>query len=375
MPNLVSLVMQFLTPDLIGRIATALGLDRNMVQSAINAAVPALLAAFTGAAAKPGGAQNLVDSIKQQSGVLDSFTKTISSGTQSSLIDSGSRLLTSLLGGQDQSALAGAVAKFSGLSQSGGGSLLGMLTPIVMGTIAKHIGVRNLDTASLIGLLGAQKDQIAQALPSGFSSLLGGSRLLDSLGNVAGTATAAASQATKAAADRAAQYASSAARNAGAAGQRTAGAATSAIPAWLYWLVPLVILAGILWYVLNNQTEQVTQQPVTPTQSVVVGGVDITKQLNDSLTTLRTSLQGVTDEASAKAALPKLQDVSAEIDKVTNLVGQLSPEQRKLVIGLVSSAMTALNQLFDKVLAIPGVGEVLKPTIDALKGKLAALAA
>jgi hypothetical protein len=36
--------------------------------------------------------------------------------------------------------------------------------------------------------------------------------------------------------------------------------------------------------------------------------------------------------------------------------------------------MTTLNQLLDKVLAFPG-GEVLKPTIDALKGRLAALAA
>jgi hypothetical protein len=105
--NLVSLVMQFLTPDMIGRIAAALGLDRNMVQSAITAAVPALLAGLTGTAAKPGGAQSLVDAIKQQSGILDSFTKTLGSGGQSSLIDTGSRLLTSLLGGQDQSALRG----------------------------------------------------------------------------------------------------------------------------------------------------------------------------------------------------------------------------------------------------------------------------
>jgi hypothetical protein len=43
--NLVSLVMQFLTPDMIGRIATALGLDRNVAQTAIGALVPALLAA------------------------------------------------------------------------------------------------------------------------------------------------------------------------------------------------------------------------------------------------------------------------------------------------------------------------------------------
>jgi hypothetical protein len=31
--NLVSLVMQFLTPDMIGRIASALGLDRNNTQT------------------------------------------------------------------------------------------------------------------------------------------------------------------------------------------------------------------------------------------------------------------------------------------------------------------------------------------------------
>jgi hypothetical protein len=145
---------------------------------------------------------------------------------------------------------------------------------------------------------------------------------------------------------------------------------------WLYWLVPLVILGGLLWYLLNNQPAQVTQQPVAPTQSVVVGAVDdVSNQVNDSLTALRTSLQGITDEASAKAALPKLQDVKAQVDKITNLVGQLSPERRKIIVGLVGPAMTTLNQLFDKVLAIPGVGELLKPTIDALKANLATLAA
>jgi hypothetical protein len=90
---------------------------------------------------------------------------------------------------------------------------------------------------------------------------------------------------------------------------------------------------------------------------------------------LQTSLQGITDEASAKAALPKLQDVKMEVDKEINLVGQLSPEQRKIIVGLVGPAMATLNQLFDKVLAIPAVGEVLKPTINALKANLTTLAA
>jgi Bacterial protein of unknown function (DUF937) len=70
--NLVALAMQYLTPDLIGRIATALGLNPTNAQTAIGAAVPALLAGFSGVAAQSGGAQKLVDAAKQQTGTLSS---------------------------------------------------------------------------------------------------------------------------------------------------------------------------------------------------------------------------------------------------------------------------------------------------------------
>ena len=71
--NLVSLIMQFLTPDMIGRIASALGLDRTNTQTAIGAAIPGLLAGLSGVAAQPGGAQKLVDTVRQQTGALGSF--------------------------------------------------------------------------------------------------------------------------------------------------------------------------------------------------------------------------------------------------------------------------------------------------------------
>ena len=109
--------------------------------------------------------------------------------------------------------------------------------------------------------------------------------------------------------------------------------------------------------------------------SLTVGGLDIRKEVTDSITYLRTTLAGITDAASAQAALPKLQDVTAQIDKVDSLVGQLSPEQRKVLAGMVNPLMPSLDQLFDKVLAIPGVAELLKPTIDALRAKLAMLTA
>jgi hypothetical protein len=53
--NLVSYVMQFLTPDMIARIAAALGLRRQDAQGGVAAAVPALLATICGVATKPGG--------------------------------------------------------------------------------------------------------------------------------------------------------------------------------------------------------------------------------------------------------------------------------------------------------------------------------
>jgi hypothetical protein len=53
----------------------------------------------------------------------------------------------------------------------------------------------------------------------------------------------------------------------------------------------------------------------------------------------------------------------------------LSDAQRKTLAGSVIPMMSTLNQLFDKVLAIPGVAEVIKPTIDTLKAKLAILTA
>jgi hypothetical protein len=105
------------------------------------------------------------------------------------------------------------------------------------------------------------------------------------------------------------------------------------------------------------------------------GGLDIGKEVTDSITNLRTTLAGITDAASAQAALPKLREVTTQIDKVDRLVGQLSAEQRKALAGPVNPLMPSLNQLFDKVLAIPGVSEVLKPTIDALRAKLTVLTA
>lgn len=391
--NLVSYLMQFLTPDVIARLAAALGLDTDKVQRGVAAAVPAVLAGLAGVAAQPGGAQKVADAARQQSGVLDNLGGLLSGGNQSSLVQSGSQLLSSLMGGNTSGALANAIGSYSGLGQNAGGSLLGMLAPLVMGGIAKNAG-SDLTANGIAGMLAGQKDNIAAAMPSGLRDMLAGTGLLDSLGGAARSATAAAGDA----ASRAAASATAAARTTTA----TAPVATRSSN-WLYWLLSALALLALLYYLFGRPAERTAEQtppaPETPAQtetqpqtpapaetqtqtqpatpaapSLTVGGVDIGKQVTDAMAGLETTLNGVTDAASAQAALPKLQTATDAFDKVGGVLGQLSAEQKTMLSGLVKPGLTSLNTLFDKVLAIPGVSDVLKPTIDALKAKLATLA-
>src|SRR6516162_1191962 len=365
--NLVSLVMQFLTPDTVGRIATALGFDRNKVQSAISGAVPALLAAFNDVAAQPGGPQKLADAARQQTGSFESLASVLAAGGQSSLVDKGSQLLSSLVSGQNQNTLIGAITKFTGLGQGASDSLLGMLAPIVMGTIGQHQSATGaLNANGIANLFASQKDNIAAALPSGFGNLLSGTGLLNSLGDAARTATAAGSEAARAA--------TSAARTVSQSGQRVASTAAATSSNWLYWLVPIAAAAALLLYFAVRPTEQVVQQGMNQAQNLMIGS-DIGKQITKNIASVRSTLDGITDVASAQAALPKLQEVTAQIDKTRGAVGQLTAEQRKAIAAVINPLMPVVNQLCDKVLAIPGVAEVLKPSVDTLKAKLTAFAA
>jgi hypothetical protein len=357
--------MQYLTPDMIGRIANTLGIGRSDTSSAVAAAVPALLAAFTGVAERPGGPQKLANAVKQESGVLDRFTSVLGGGNQNAIVDRGSQMLSSLLGSGDQSALANAVGKFSGLGSSASSSLLGALAPVVLGTIAQQQGNR-IDAGNVASLLTSQKESIAAALPSGFGKMLSGTDLLEPLGDAIRRTAGAGGEATRAAAAAVARTADNTRRSAEAAATSTN---------WLLWAIPALAVVALLLYLFTRPAEQLVQQGVTTAQNITVGGMNVGKQVTDTIAGLRTTLSSITDPASAQAALPQLREATAQLDKVTGVLGQLSTSQRAVIAGLINPVMSTLNQLFDRVLTVPGVAEIIKPTIDALKAKLAVLAA
>jgi hypothetical protein len=367
-PNLISLVTQFLTPDMIARIASSLGLEGAVAQKAASASVPGLLAGLIGLASKPEGARLLSNTLAQQphSGI-DDLRNAIGGSGQKALVDNGSSILSTLLGGDVTSGLASAVGKFAGVGEGTSKSLLGILGPVVLGALAGQQRSGGLDANGLAGLLASQKDSIAAAMPSGFANLLGGTQLLDAIGGgIRGGAAA-----TSAAAGRI----GGAAEQVAATTRSTVGAVTTGATSqrkWLYWAVALVVLAVVAWQVLSHRSLEptATTQTAPSTQGLTVGGFDLGVQVTSTLDSLKTSLQGITDSASAQAALAKLQDAAAQLDKVGGLAPQLSPGAKTAFAALVAAAMPSLNDLFDKVLAKPGVAAIAKPAIDGLRAKL-----
>jgi hypothetical protein len=373
--NLVSVVMQFLTPDMIAKIASALGLDRTVAQKAIGGAVPALLASLADVASTPNGARQLTNTLaQQQAGSLESLKSLIGSSGQNNLAETGSSMLSGLFGGGALDTIAQSIGKFAGVDGGSSKSLLGMLAPVVLGALGQQQRSAGLDASGLASLLGSQKDQIAAAIPSGLADQLSAAGLLDRAAGGLRSGTAAASAAGS--------------RIVGASERTVAGAsraayATTASSQWPYWLVALVVLGGLAWFALGRQAgERVAElprpaatQPATGTVGVApshltIGGVNLANQVNSSVGTLRSTLPTITDAASAQAALPKLREATTQLNEVSNLATKLTPEGKSALARLIAATTPTIDQMCDKVLATPGVGDIAKPTIDELRGKL-----
>ncbi len=386
--NLVSLVMQHLSPDMIGRLGANFGLDRNDAQQAVGATIPALLASFAGIASTPTGAERLAGATAQiEPGILDTLSRTISGAGQQSLADSGTELMSTLLGSGMANQLVNAIGGFTGLGAGTARSLIGTLAPIVMAVLSRQQRSSGLDAGGLARLLGDQKDQIAAALPPGLAESLGGAGLLGAARDriQAGAAAAgariggvgAAAYDTAAGAGRAA---SDAAGDMAYQAQRAAASARSST-GWLYGLGALILLAGLGWWLFGGTgTREVAVVPPVPEApsgaapaNFTVGGVDLRAQLGTAVDNVRSLLQGVTDQASAQAALPKLQEATAQVDQVGRMAGQLPAEARKALGSMTANTMPSLREMMNKVMEQPGVRDVLKPAADALQAKFEAL--
>jgi hypothetical protein len=265
--NLVSLVSQFLTPQLVGGLARALGINEAVAQKLVAAAVPAILASLGTAAAAPGGAQKVSDAVSMSDpDILTKLTGAITGGN-TRFLNEGGTLLSGLLGGGGLSSLTGALSQFSGAPEPATQALLGTVTHATVGAIGQQDPSNWSDPSAILSMLNSQKSAISAALPPELSKMLGASGLLAGLGGLgaaAAGATQSAASTVSSAATAASSAASSAARSAESAAksaQATAARVTapvavptsSGFPMWAIILIVIVVLLAIWWFMTQNQ--------------------------------------------------------------------------------------------------------------------------
>lgn len=108
-------------------------------------------------------------------------------------------------------------------------------------------------------------------------------------------------------------------------------------------------------------------------KGIKAGDVDVGDLTTSAVNDLYTSLVGIKDATTAQGSLSGLSKASSEFDQLDGLLDKLSPENRKVLVAVFASIKPNLDQLMDKALAISGVGDVIKPMVDAIRSKLDAL--
>lgn len=368
--NLVDLIAgQLSSGDVLGKLGGLIGANESQTKSATTAAVPALLEVFSKLASSKSGADSLAKAMGGLDlGMLGNLAGALGGSQASGLGSLGGNLLGSLLGGGNNlQSLVGALASFAGMQPGIMKTLLTYLARIVLGMVAKQFTGRP-DAAGISRLFSEQSANIRGGLPKGFS-------LPDlALGAVSGGG-------------RPSEPAHS---HGHGHTEEKAG-----LPGWL---LPLLVLGALaLGYYLYSQNQKKAAEVVAVREDVVKNGpavVDRTeviekagKNLVDTVTEtimidprfleagkvagglftgLTKALGGVTDEASAKAMLPEFEKFAPMLTALEAEAGKLPADEKPAFAKVIADNLGLIGTLVEKVMAIPGVRDVLGPVVTPM---------
>jgi hypothetical protein len=270
--------------------------------------------------------------------MLGSLEGMLGGAGKDQLMKSGSSILGSLLGQGGVDSLLGGLTKNTGIGSAAAASLLPLVGQMALGGIAKSAS--GMDATGLANMLTSQKNSFTTPAP--------------------------AVETPRATAP-------------------SAPAPAAAGGGLLRWIIPLAAVLAALWYFMSGSQQPATttttteQKPAETTApaaatAVVIDGIDVGSTLTKTMTDLTGTLGGITDAATATAAVPKLQDAQKAVDGLAAVAGKMSAEQKTMVGGLITAAMPALRAAADKALAAAGVGDIAKPIVDGILTKIEALA-
>ncbi len=351
--NIVSMALQYLTPAVIDRIATSLGIQSPLVKSAIIAILPSILAGLAGVVSKPGGGRQLGEVLnRQNTDILGDLGSIFGGPKQAEAQKAGSKDLSDLLGGSGISGLTIAVSKFAGVGDGAAQSLLGLMAPVALGTLATQQKASGLDAAGLTNLLVSQKDNISAAMPKGFADLLGGTGLL------AGLAPAPATFDPPPASRHTSTMTESQHKQASGLGKWPMVAAAAA-------------LAVLGYYYYAQQRPAVLTIPAAP--QITLGSQNVGAELGSIAEGLRGTLVSLKDEATARTALPRLQQMAQQLGGINEAAAKLPPDGRRSLASYAAQLVPLLRPMIEQALKSAGVGPIAKPVLDQILNRLESL--
>lgn len=381
--NLVELIGSQFGGSALGQLSALLGEDNTKTESALGATIPGLLHGITSSAQADGGASLFSAMKDQDDSLLDNIGAMLTGSNSADIMQQGSNILGSLLGSGAVGGLASAISAFTGVGSKSSSGLMGILAPVILGLIKRKLfggGGFKQNAGGLLSLLDGQKDNIQSAMPNGFAEQLKTSGFMDEIAGLEGNVAAAAGS-TVHNTGSAASNAAASARNNAAQTENTATAG-----GWLIRkLVPIALLAAIAvfgWRFLSgNKAPDVTDATTnavsasadavkTAIPPVDIEGTDVGAELSDIFSSATSTVAGITDVDSAKAALPAFENITGKVDGLSNLWVKVPEAGRGQLDGIVTEGIDKLTAAIEKVNELPGVSGILEPVTASLLARL-----
>jgi OmpA-OmpF porin, OOP family len=191
--NLLESLKEHLSGDVVSNLATLIGESPKNTGSALNAALPSLLAGLVDQSTDEksiGKLFNLLSEGKHDGGILSNLGALSHGGEETTkLVAEGGNLLASLFGDK-AGGITDLVANASGISKDSSTSLLGFITPIILGLVGRNLKIENCENAAgLAGLLSGQSAYLKGPVPAGLGNPSAGEALETAISKMAETAT------------------------------------------------------------------------------------------------------------------------------------------------------------------------------------------
>lgn len=370
--NIIELIENQIDDRFTHATTSETGLGPDETRATTRAAIPALLAGLLSAISKPGGTKALGAVLKDPNLRGDLSSMAGGAGTQA-VPATGIGALTSLLGEGRLSSLVNAIGGFGGISQGQSRSLIGMLFPLVLGVLGREQRGGTASADGIAQLLKGQKREIADAMPAGVASSLRSTGMLDALDEEPvprrPAASAAAMSAASARNPRHDDTRPPAKKNRSWFWPVAAGVAAIAIAVW-----------GLGQFRDAEPERQIATEDSGDTSELVavapsdidlrVGDVDLGQELTGIVDRAAQSLSGITDAASAEAALPTLTKVNDNLDDMIPMVDRLPDPARAAFADRARSGYSRLESEIDRIESLPAIPDSVRQVVGELSGKL-----